>query len=104
MKVLLICFLFAVSIFSFGCANTNSPAVGMLWTSATGPMAVTDNEKGFKEGRATCKSYLGAVAVGDCSIHAAARAGGITFITSVDYEASNILGIIATTTTIVRVN
>ena len=54
-----------------------------------------------KAGSAKCKSYLGLVAVGDCSIEAAARAAGITEIHHVDYETLSVLGIYAEFVTIV---
>jgi hypothetical protein len=54
-----------------------------------------------KVGRATCQSYLGLVAVGDASVMTAMKAGGITKIHHVDWEANNILGIIGTYTCVV---
>jgi len=86
-----------------GCAgNVGTPMMGGLYTDATGPLVATGNAAGTKEGKAECKSILGAVATGDCSIEAAAKAGGITQISHVDTQFNNILGIIATRTTIVR--
>ncbi len=40
-----------------------------------------------------CKSVLGLVAVGDCSIDAAKKNGGITKVNHVDMDVMNILGI-----------
>jgi hypothetical protein len=45
---------------------------------------------------------LGAIATGDASIEEAKRAGGITQIAFVDHEQFSILGIYATTCTIVH--
>jgi hypothetical protein len=86
-----------------GCAMTvGAPATGFLMTNATGPGMAATSHKIVKEGRSTCKSILGVVASGDCSISTAAKNGGITKVATVDYEVSNILGIIASTTIIVK--
>ena len=43
-------------------------------------------------GTATCKSYFGIVATGDCSICAAAKAGNVKTISYYDTYTKNILG------------
>jgi len=86
-----------------GCAGTiSSPMNGFLYTDAKGPLVTTSSSASSKTGEATCTSILGWVATGDCSIEAAAAAGGITEISTVDTKVSNIIGIYATRTTIVR--
>lgn len=45
-----------------------------------------------KVGSATCKSYFGIVATGDCSICAAAKAGNVRTISYYDTYTKNILG------------
>jgi hypothetical protein len=75
-----------------GCAT--SVPVGGLFTDLQLPVAVTSNAQGTKIGIAKCKSVLGLVATGDCSLEAAKKQGGITEVTHVDWKANNILGII----------
>jgi hypothetical protein len=55
-----------------------------------------------KRGQACVSSVLGAIATGDASIEEAKRAGGITQIAFVDHEQFSILGIYATSCTIVH--
>jgi hypothetical protein len=52
------------------------------------PAMVTDNPAGEKEGKATAKVLLNAFILngGDVSINTAAENGGITKISTVDYE------------------
>jgi hypothetical protein len=83
-----------------GCA-TPFP-MGMLYTELKLPVeggAVSG--KATKIGIAECKSILGMVATGDCSIDAAVKNGNITKIYYVDWEAENILGVIGKYKTIV---
>lgn len=54
-----------------------------------------------KVGSATCKSYLGFIADGDCSVRTAARNGGISEVGSVSRKVKNILGLYAEYTTVV---
>ncbi len=83
-----------------GCA-TPFPT-GSIYTGVTMPSAASGNVISAKQGTAECISVLGLVAVGDCSIDAAARAGGITRISHVDFKAKNVLGVYGQYTTIVR--
>lgn len=83
-----------------GCA-TSFP-MGNILTDVTLPHSATSNSAATKTGEATCKSILGMVATGDCSIEAAKKAGGIKTVSSVDFKANNILGVIGTYTTIVK--
>ena len=74
---------------------------GAIFTSASGPMAVTANVEGSKEGRATAHGVLGMVSWGDASTAAACRDKGITKIRTVDVEELNIIGIYYRYTTVV---
>jgi hypothetical protein len=74
---------------------------GLVFTSASGPMAVTSNAEGSKEGRATARGVLGIVSWGDASTAAACRGQGITKIRTVDVEEFNLLGIYYSYTTVV---
>ena len=49
-------------------------------------------------------SYLGLIAVGDCSIEKAKANGGISTISSVDIKRENILGIVTKYVTVVKGN
>ncbi len=76
-----------------GCA-TPYP-MGSLYTGIKLPMdAESGKATGLKTGTAECKSILGLVATGDCSINAAMRNGNLTEVNYMDWEAENILGII----------
>ena len=69
---------------SMGCLGVYTPAQGLIWTDASGPIDAGD-KVGAKEGRACAQSILGVFATGDASIRAAAAAGNITKIDSVDH-------------------
>jgi hypothetical protein len=84
-----------------GCMPVYSPAVGLILTDVYGPIDAGDTV-GSKEGKACAQSILALVAQGDASIKAAAQAGGITKIGSVDHYSRNLLGIVAEFCTIVR--
>ncbi|MBA3708723.1 MAG: hypothetical protein H0W83_07895 [Planctomycetes bacterium] len=86
---------------STGCAAARSPVTGFWYTQVKANDAVTTNTATSKVGRSTATSYVGLVALGDCSISTAAAAGGITKVAHVDYETMSILGLYATTTTVV---
>lgn len=75
---------------------------GCILTEVKMPVAASDGATGSKVGVSMCKSYLGFVAVGDASIEAAKKNGGITKVTSVDWEVKNILGFLGEYKCIVR--
>jgi len=98
MKKIIALLIFAALI--TGCA-TPFP-MGCIYTEIKEPIAVGDQPIiGQKVGRAMTTSVLGIVATGDASITTAARNGGITKISHVDYEVRNILGLIGEYTTVV---
>ncbi|HOX05032.1 MAG TPA: TRL domain-containing protein [Planctomycetota bacterium] len=74
---------------------------GLVFTSASGPMAVTANAEGSKEGRATARGVLGLVSWGDAGTAAACRAAGISRVRTVDVEELNIIGVYYSYTTVV---
>ena len=87
-----------------GCAGMGQrPVPGGLYSEYKAPAEdyTTETMAGasVKTGRAMCKSILGWVALGDCSIEAAKKAGGISKVAFVDNEYENILGVWATYTT-----
>ena len=84
--VLLLVLLFLVT----SCA-TYVPT-GILFTE--GKMGMQeDGTKGTKTGKACMNSYLALIAIGDASIDAAKKNGGINKVEKIDYEVRNILGL-----------
>ncbi len=76
-----------------GCA-TPYP-IGSAYTQLRLPITATANTgKATKVGVAECRSYLTLIAIGDASIEAAKRNGGITRVHHVDWDVENILGLI----------
>ena len=92
--------LFLVSMVS-GCAGAGGfvRVPGGLFSDYT--YAETGDGSLSRVGTATCKSYLGWIAEGDCSVSAAARSGGITNVGSVSRKVKNILNLYAENTTVV---
>lgn len=97
MKKMLVFFIMSIFIGSLlvGCMPVKTPVMGVLFTDVKANDSPTSNVGMKKTGNAKCISVLGLVAVGDCSIEAAMKNGGITKIHHVDYNAKNILGIYA---------
>lgn len=87
-----------ISVFVSGCA-TPVP-YGAIFTEVKMPVAASnEGVTGQKIGTAKCTSILGLIATGDSSIETAAKNGGISQISHVDYEVRNILGLIGEYTT-----
>ena len=91
----------AVSILLSGCMPVYTPLIGIVMTDVTGPI-MSNGKVGAKEGRACAQSILMLVAQGDASIAAAAKAGGIKRIDTIDHYSRSILGIVSDFCTIVR--
>lgn len=96
-KIMLVALL---SVLFVGCAGPLPR--GSLFTGVTMPVAATDSASSIKVGEATCTSILGLIAIGDCSVLAAKKAGRITKVSSVDWKVKNILGLVGEYTTVVR--
>lgn len=77
------------------CAAVKSPVTGYIYTGTKSALAVTENPTGTKKGTASAVSILGWVATGDASVEKAAKEAGITKISHIDEESTNILGIYA---------
>ncbi len=101
LKALLVLMAVVAPLVLGGCMAVVSPAIGILYTDVKGPVDAGDSV-GSKEGEACAESLLGLIARGDASIQAAAKAGGISRIASVDHRTENLLGIIGRFCTIVR--
>lgn len=92
-KVLIVLIISSLLMLS-GCgAVGTTPVLGILYTDVKAPITATNNSKGSKTGEAKCISVLGLVAVGDCSVEAAAKEGNINKVSTVDYKNMSILGL-----------
>jgi len=81
-----------LAVLAAGCARAPvMPAQGIIFNDQKAPM-FSGQATGSKAGIAKAYSAFGLVGWGDCSIEAAAGAGGITQIRHVDYRYKNILG------------
>jgi hypothetical protein len=84
-----------------GCAIAGAGVVtGAIYSgyqvgSSVGPAAPA------KTGEACAMSILGAVAVGDASVDAAKKAGGITQVATIDHKSFGVLSIYANVCTVV---
>ena len=96
--LLILALLPLIAVFVIGCASPFP--IGAIYTEVKLPVAASSvGVRAGKVGTATSTSVLGIVATGDSSITTAARAGGITKISHVDFESKNILGLYGTYTT-----
>jgi outer membrane lipoprotein SlyB len=86
-----------------GCAQLPYQT-GSIYTSHTAPMQATQNEVGNKKGEACQTNILGIFSTGDASIAAAAKAGGMGKVGTVNYSFSTILGLYSSTCTVVTGN
>jgi hypothetical protein len=87
-----------------GCAMAtggNAAANGFLYSGYKSPGQVGAAADG-KTGEACISSILGVIATGDASIEAAKKAGGITQIAHIDHEQFGVLGVYATSCTVVH--
>ena len=96
--IALLAVLATAAVLSTGCAQARAPLTGGIYTDVKDTSTVTGNTLGSKVGTAKASSVLGIVATGDASVQAAAKAGGITKISHVDYHSVGILGLHATYT------
>lgn len=94
----------ALSLTGAGCAATNAPASGLLFTSVQGPVCATSvgpepaqggtaaPAPSTKSGTSETTGFLWLITVGDASIDAAKRNGSITRVATVDYQHMIVLG------------
>ena len=78
--------------------------LGQFYTEGVLPVGAGSATSATREGRACMQSFLGLVATGDGSVATAKAEGGITNVSSIDVEVSNILGFIGEYCTVVRGN
>jgi hypothetical protein len=92
-----------ISLATSGCATAvggNGFALGAIYSGYKTSGQVGTAQPG-KMGESCASSILGWIATGDASIDAAKKAGGITQIAHVDHEQFSVIGVYATTCTIV---
>jgi hypothetical protein len=65
---------------------------GFIYNGATTPGGGYTSVVPTKQGSATCKNILFIVSVGDCSVRAAMKNGGIRSLAGYDVHRENILG------------
>ena len=101
-KLLVLAGLGALSLTTGGCgASVRSPVTGCIYLDVKSSESVGTGTVAPKMGSAQATTILGWVGTGDASINTAAKAGGISKISYVDYHSTGILGIYGTTETIV---
>lgn len=92
----------ALTTLSTGCAmSMNNPVTGSIYSGTQGATAATSNTIGGKTGESCAMSILGVVGLGDASIASAAKAGGITKVSTVDSDNFQVLGVYAKNCTVV---
>jgi len=87
-----------------GCAMAsggNAAVTGFIYSGYKSPGQVGTAADG-KTGEACISSILGIIGTGDASIEAAKKAGGITQVAHIDHEQFGVLGVYATSCTIVH--
>lgn len=84
-----------------GCTAAMTPVFGGLFTQTKGPVSGVDNDVSMdKKGVAEAQGIV-LVGIGDASIEAAMRNGGITKIHHIDHESMSVLGVYSVYRTIV---
>ena len=97
--------LVALAMGAFGCgmvSGGNGSLSGFIYTDYSMGGALGASQVDSKTGEACASTILGWVATGDASIEAAKKDGKITEVSYVDHNVSNILGIYATSCTVVH--
>ena len=87
-----------------GCAMAAAPVSGFIYTETQYGDQATGESVGMKSGQACSTSILGAVALGDATVDAAAKAGGISKVSHVDHTSKSIIGVYAEFCTVVYGN
>jgi hypothetical protein len=93
-RIRTLAFCSAMAFVATSCASVASPVGNAaFYTDVKGPIDAEAATGATKQGRACAANYVGAVALGDASIEAAKRHGGITSVSVVDHESWNVLGV-----------
>lgn len=99
-KMLMTAGVIATSALFGGCAYAPYQP-GVIYSDMSGPVAVTGNPNCVKKGTASTTNVLALVGIGDASVEAAKKEGGISTVSSVDYTYTSVLGIFGKTVTTV---
>jgi hypothetical protein len=81
-----------------GCASAGGVATGGLYGNTKVPILLTANKVGKKVGVGQYKSVLGISLKGDCSIDKLTKEAGITRVSHIDLQGTNVLTLFAKTT------
>ncbi|MCU0724182.1 MAG: TRL-like family protein [Planctomycetes bacterium] len=104
MKVLFALLLVAPFLLLGGCGMMSTPMAGVIYTDVKYPSYYDGADTlgpGEKTGTAMAQNFLFLVGIGDASVQAACKAGGISKIHTVDHHGWSILGLYSKWTTIV---
>jgi hypothetical protein len=100
-NVLMMALAVAMLVVMSGCAVVQTPVLGLVFTEVKAPITADAGAGSGRVGKATAKSFLGLVALGDASIEAAMKNGGIRRANHIDYQSKSILGVYGEFTVIV---
>ena len=91
----------AVALLTTGCAV--SPTSGIIYSNTQAPVTATSSSSAqvITGESDKCTSILGLIATGNCGVESAKTNSGITNVTSVDYQVTNVLLIINTGKTVI---
>lgn len=93
MKILSAVLLASIAMTGCGPIFGKSTGTGSIYSNVKFNEQISDNTVGSKAGEACASSILGWIATGDASAAAAAKAGGVTKIATMDGTAMNILNL-----------
>lgn len=85
------------------CSCGTMGPIGVVYSDVNKPQMAT-SASGIRTGQSESKSYCGLVALGDSSVEAAKKNGGIKTVSAVDTKVYSILGIYNKFTTTVSGN
>ena len=86
-------FILATTLLLFTTIGANAEFLGgFIYNGATTPGGGYTNVAATKQGSATCKNIWYIVTVGDCSVRAAMKNGGMKTLAGYDVQRENILG------------
>ncbi len=91
-------FILAAALLMFASSANAEYLGGFIYSGMTTPGGGYTTAVASKQGSATCKNILFIVSVGDCSVRAAMKNGGIRSLAGYDVNRENILGFQTITT------
>ena len=91
-------FILAAALLMFASSANAEYLGGFIYNGATTPGGGYTTAVASKQGSATCKNIFFIVSVGDCSVRAAMKNGGIRSLAGYDVHRENIIGFQTITT------